>query len=1195
MPPVTKTCPQCGAPISGDVSGGQCLRCLLRLGLERGEPEEGEAPALEVDDEFPGYRILDEIGEGGCGVVYRSLQTGAIRREVAVKVIKLGLDTRAVISRFEAERQALALMNHPHIAKVFDAGTTRRGRPFFVMEFVDGVGIAEYCDREKLSIRKRLELFLSVCDAVRHAHLKGVIHRDLKPSNILVAESGLGEPVPKVIDFGIAKAIDGQRLAERTNYTAFDRSVGTPAYMSPEQTGIPDGDIDTRSDIYSLGVLLYELLAGCPPFDPKRLQPLPLTEACRIVREEDPPSPSARLSSLEHGESLRIAERRLCGPRRLAGELRGDLDRIVMKAMEKSRDRRYDTAGDLADDILRRLRNEPIEARGPGAWYRIGRFIRRNRLPFIAATAVLGSLLAGAILASTMYFKEKQARQRLELRAYFADMHAALRAAEASSGGLASTVNLLDAWRDRVPDPRGWEWYYLHGLCHRERLSIDADRGVVWTLAWSPDGKLLATGGEEGLVKIWNADDGAAVSSHAGHEASIRSIAWSSDGRRIASSSQDSSLRLWEAGSDDCRILARKEKGFFNLAWEPAGSRLAGGGTDARVRLWDAEHPEQLTLLRAERVVNGVCWSPDGGRLFACGNQGLVAAWETGTGAQLWSKEVANTQLLTIACSPDGRRLTTGGHENAVHFRDPDTGARISSLFDNQNVVTSIAWAPTGEFLASATLDDGRIAIRDPSADGRVIRRLRGHLASVHGIAWRPDGGRLASASADGTVKIWDAAGDDLSARLLQLPDQGKCLAWSPDSTRLAVGPRRTDAWIWDLRQGFAPRMLDGGHTPWTHAIAWNPEGTLLATGGDKGLRIWDVETSALIWKDDETVSIVRGLAWRPPDGRLLAGVVKPSHLVLWDAAQRRLIRTLELPLGEIGPLQWSPDGSALAAASGKEIFLFDDKLLRTATLSGHREPVGFLAWSPDGRQIASGSSDTTARIWDVRTAQPVRVLNGHGSRVTGVAWSPDGTRLLTGGWDMTARLWDPDTGTEIVSLDPPPGIVQMISAVAWSPDGRKIAITDIEGGACVLDATPGRQTVAGKPAAIPPCDPETGAVEAARSLRLYCETVEPIAANDPDALRRTAWVRATSPYAEVRDGAKAVEAASQGNELTGGRSPGLLRILAAAHAEAGDFPKAIATLERARSLATTTEIHNAILADLRLYQAGKPLRDNSW
>lgn len=1195
MQPVSNTCPRCGGPISADVSGGQCLRCLLGLGLERGEPGEDQAPALEVDDEFPGYRILDEIGEGGCGVVYRAFQTKTIRREVALKVIKLGLDTRVVISRFEVERQALALMNHPHIAKVFDAGTTRRGRPFFVMEYVDGVGLTEYCDREGLPVRKRLELFLSVCDAVRHAHLKGVIHRDLKPSNILVAESGMGEPVPKVIDFGIAKAVDGQQLAEQTNHTAWDRFVGTPAYMSPEQTGILGGDMDARSDIYALGVLLYELLTGCPPFDPKRLQSLPLAEAVRVVREEDPPSPVARLSRLDKPELLPIAERRGCSPRRLIGELRGDLDRIVMKSIEKSPDRRYDTAGDLTADILRHLRNEPVEARGPDPWYRIGRFVRRNRLPLLAAAAVLGSLVAGTVVSSTLYFRERQVRQRLETRTYFADMHAAFRAAELPSSGLAGTRHLLNRWLDRRPDLRAWEWDYLQGLCHHERLSIPADLEEVRALAWSPDGKLLATGGDEGLLKTWNADTGAAVSSHAGHDAAIRSLAWSPDGRWIASSDGASSIRLWKAGSDECQILTKETKGLFSLAWEPAGKRLAAGGTDSKVKIWHLEHPDQVTLLHAGRGVNGICWSPDGRRLFACGNHGLVAAWDIETGTQLWKNEIANTQLSTIACSPDGRRLTTGGLENAVHFHDPDTGARIRSLFDNQNVVTSVAWAPTGKFLASATRDDGRIVIRAPSVDGRVIRTLRGHLASVHCIAWNQDGQHLASASADGTVRIWDADGGDPSVRLLQLPDQGKCLAWSPDSARLAVGPRRTDAWIWDLRQDFAPHMLDGGYTPWTFAVAWAPDGTLLATGGDKGLRVWDAKAFAPVWKDEETLTAISGLAWRPPDGRWIAGAGAPAQIVLWDAEKHQTIRKLDLPRGGAGPLKWSPDGRILAVVSGQDLFLFDDKLNRIAVLSGHRESVKSLAWSPDGRMLASSSSDSTARIWDTRSAQTLHVLNGHGSQITGVDWSPDGTRLLTGGWDLTARLWDPFTGTEIATFHPPPGIVQMISAVAWSPDGQKIAITDIEGRACVLDGSPGRKSSAAQPASKTSSGQESRAAEVARSLRLYCEAVEPIASNDPDALRRIAWVRATSPYPEVRDGLKAVETAQNANELTGGRSPGMLRILAAAQAEAGDFPKAIETLERARSLATTTESHDAILADLQSYRAGKPLRDDSW
>ena len=354
------------------------------------------------------YKLLQKIGEGGCGVVYMAEQEEPVRRRVALKVIKLGMDTKAVVARFEAERQALALMDHPNIARVLDAGATETGRPYFVMELVRGLKITDYCDQHQFTTAQRLELFGQVCLAVQHAHQKGIIHRDLKPSNILVTLHD-GVPVPKVIDFGIAKATQG-RLTDRTLFTAFEQFIGTPAYMSPEQAELSSQDVDTRSDIYSLGVLLYELLTGKPPFDPQTFKQAGIDEIRRFIREVEPPKPSVRLNTLPDADSTTVARLRGTDAPRLAIQLKGDIDWIVMKALDKNRTRRYETAGALADDLLRHLHNEPVIARPPSAGYLLQKLIRRNRLAFTAATVVVASLVAGLGVATWSFIQEKAAR-----------------------------------------------------------------------------------------------------------------------------------------------------------------------------------------------------------------------------------------------------------------------------------------------------------------------------------------------------------------------------------------------------------------------------------------------------------------------------------------------------------------------------------------------------------------------------------------------------------------------------------------------------------------------------------------------------------------------------------------------------------------------------------------------------------------
>jgi serine/threonine protein kinase len=372
-------------------------------------------PAEYAFAEHPGsrvgpYKLLQRIGEGGGGVVYMAEQEKPVRRRVALKVIKPGMDTKSVIARFEAERQALAMMDHLNIARVLDASATETGRPYFVMELVRGVKITDYCDQNHLDTRQRLDLFIQICRAIQHAHQKGIIHRDIKPSNILVTLHD-GVPVPKVIDFGIAKATD-TRLTDKTLFTAYEQFVGTPAYMSPEQAEMSGLDVDTRSDIYSLGVLLYELLTGKTPFDGKELVKSGLDEMRRTLREKEPQRPSTILTTLHGTELKATAEHRHAEPPKLISLLRGDLDWIVMKALEKDRTRRYETANGLAMDIERYLNNEPVVARPPSRVYRFQKLVRRNKGVFTAVGAVAVALVIGLGTSTCLFFMEREARRR---------------------------------------------------------------------------------------------------------------------------------------------------------------------------------------------------------------------------------------------------------------------------------------------------------------------------------------------------------------------------------------------------------------------------------------------------------------------------------------------------------------------------------------------------------------------------------------------------------------------------------------------------------------------------------------------------------------------------------------------------------------------------------------------------------------
>lgn len=1037
-------CQRCAAPLTGQAVGGLCAKCLLNLALQ---PAGGDFPPTSLAPEpdttpqasggaagrvrvryFGDYELMEEIARGGMGVVYKARQV-SLNRIVALKMILAGdFSTPAMIERFQTEAEAAARLEHPNIVPIYEIGT-HDGHRYFSMRFLEGGTLTQALTRQKLTPRIAAELMVKVVRAVHHAHQRGILHRDLKPGNILLDAAG----EPHVADFGLAKLLEHDSALTQSAAV-----MGTPAYMAPEQAEGRTKEATTAVDIYSLGAIFYELLTGRPPFT--GASPL---DVLMQVREREPASPQA-----------------------LKPELDRDVAVISLKCLEKRPDRRYGSAEALAEDLERWLAREPIHARRSTAAERAWMWAKRK--PAIASLAALLVVSIGLGLpaliwqwksavshslvaldqtkiAKTATARAEREKEEARHLLYIANMNLAQQAWEGNNMG-----RLRQLLEETQTHPlRGFEWYYWRRQTNLAQLTLGGREARVLSVAYSPDGRRIATTSIDKTATVWETATGRKTLTLRGHNSNVTSVDFSPDGRRIVTGSFDNTARVWDAATGH-ELFAVEAPGFItSVAFSPDGQRILTGNRLAldwlrtpvkpgvTLKMWEAGTGRELFALGDQASgVATVAFSPDGQRFASGGLDGVLCVRESATGRELLTVNSYSSKLTSTAFSPDNQRVaTTSDEDQTIKIWEVSSGRALLAFTGHSRGITAVDFSKDGLRIATGSRDHSA-KVWD-AATGRELLTLKGHGDEILAVAFSPDGQQVVTGSSDRTAKVWDALTDPELIRLKRHGNSTISMAFSADGKRVVTGSSDGTAKVWDTatwRSLFTLR----GHTNWVTTVAFSLDRQRIITGGaDAVAKVWDATTGRELFTLRGGRKAVFTGEFSPDRHRIV--IAHEDHAVkVWDADTGREVFTLPGHSNLVKSAVFSPDSRRIVtgcddgvtrvwdAATGRQMLTFTAK----------RHTIETVRFSPNGQQILTGRGDGEVKVWQAANGRELLTLVGHGNMVNAAAFAPDGQRIVTASGDGTTKLWDAVTGRELLTFK---GESTGVRAVVFSSDGQRI------------------------------------------------------------------------------------------------------------------------------------------------------------